>query len=159
VREYRHNLKTPARELRGSMTDAEQLLWSRLRRKQLHGVQFYRQKPLGPYIVDFFAPAAGLVIEVDGSQHLEPEHLKQDRARDRCLADEGVLVLRFHNRQVLLETDGVVERISSEILRRKSPPPPPFIKGGDRAFSCGGVKVTVTGLSAIINLNVNNNVE
>lgn len=97
MREYRHNLRTPARELRGSMTDAEQLLWSRLRRKQLHGVQFYRQKPLGPYIVDFFAPAAGLVVEVDGSQHHEPEHLKQDQARDRCLADEGVLVLRFHN--------------------------------------------------------------
>ena len=124
MREYRHNLKPPSRELRGNMTDAEQLLWSRVRRKQLHGVQFYRQKPVGPYIVDFFAPGAGLVIEVDGSQHGEPDHLEQDRVRDRCLADEGLLVLRFNNREVLLETDAVLERISGEILRRKSPLPP-----------------------------------
>jgi very-short-patch-repair endonuclease len=122
MREYRHNLKTPSRELRGDMTDAEQLLWSRLRRKQLHGVQFYRQKPLGPFIVDFFAPGAGLVVEVDGSQHLEPEYLEKDRHRDQCLADERLLVLRFDNRDVLLETDTVVERIAEEVQRRKSRP-------------------------------------
>lgn len=121
MREYRNNLKTPSRTLRDNMTDAEQLLWSRLRRKQLHGVQFYRQKPVGPYIVDFFAPGAGLVIEVDGSQHGEPEHLERDRMRDLCLADEGLLVLRFNNREVLLEIDAVLERISGEIQRRKSP--------------------------------------
>jgi very-short-patch-repair endonuclease len=121
MHEYRHNLKTPSRELRENMTDAEQLLWSRLRRKLLHGVQFYRQKPIGPYIVDFFAPGAGLVIEVDGSQHGEPEHLERDRMRDLCLADEGLLVLRFNNREVLLETDAVLERIFGEIQRRKSP--------------------------------------
>ena len=121
VREYRYNLKMPARELRANMTDAEQLLWYRLRRKQLHEVQFYRQKPVGPYIVDFFAPGAGLVIEIDGSQHNEPEHLERDRVRDQCLADAELLVLRFNNREVLLETDAVVERIYGEILRRKSP--------------------------------------
>lgn len=121
MREYRSNLKMPSRELRKNMTDAEHLLWSRLRRKQIHGIQFYRQKPIGPYIVDFFAPGAGLIVEVDGSQHGEPDHLEQDRVRDRCLADEGLLVLRFNNREVLLETDGVVERISSEIMRLKSP--------------------------------------
>lgn len=120
MREYCHNLKTPSRELRENMTDAEQLLWLRLRRKQLHGVQFYRQKPIGPYIVDFFAPGAGLVIEVNGSQHNEPEHLEKDRQRDRCLADEGLIVLRFNNREVLLETDAVLERISGEIQWRKS---------------------------------------
>ena len=125
MRNYSRNLKLPSCELRSNMTDAEQLLWSRLRRKQLHGVQFYRQKPLGPYIVDFFAPAAGLIIEVDGSQHREPDHLERDRQRDRCLCEEGLLVLRFDNRAVLLETDAVLERIGTEILRRvKSPPAP-----------------------------------
>jgi len=124
MREYRHNLKSPSRELRTNMTDAEQLLWSRLRRKQLHGVPFYRQKPIGPYIVDFFAPGAGLVIEVDGSQHSEPDHFERDRMRDRCLAEEGIFVMRFNNREVLLETDAVLERISEEIQRRKSPPAP-----------------------------------
>ncbi len=52
-------LKQPSRELRKSMTDAERLLWSRLRRKQINGVQFYRQKPLGNYIVDFYGPGFG----------------------------------------------------------------------------------------------------
>jgi very-short-patch-repair endonuclease len=121
MRDYRNNLKIPSRDLRGSMTDAEQLLWTRLRRKQVHGVQFYRQKPLGPYIVDFFAPSAGLVVEVDGSQHTEADHFERDRVRDQCLAEEGLLVLRFNNREVLLETDAVLERIAEEILRRKSP--------------------------------------
>ena len=124
MREYRRDLKMPSRELRGNMTDAEQLLWSRLRKKQLHGVQFYRQKPIGSYIVDFFAPGAGLVIEVDGSQHGETDHLKRDKIRDGCLADMGLLVLRFNNREVLLEINAVLERISDEILRRKSPPAP-----------------------------------
>ena len=53
------------------MTDAERMLWQRLRRKQIHGLQFYRQKPLLSYIVDFYCPQAALVIELDGSQHLE----------------------------------------------------------------------------------------
>ncbi len=64
---YDTNLKQLARKLRTDMTDAERLLWSRLRGKQVLGVQFYRQKPIGPYIVDFHAPASRLVIEVDGS--------------------------------------------------------------------------------------------
>ena len=55
------------------MTDAEQLLWSRLRRKQILGLQFYRQKPLLNYIVDFYCPAVNLVIECDGGQHYTAE--------------------------------------------------------------------------------------
>jgi very-short-patch-repair endonuclease len=123
MRDYRRNLKHPARELRENMTDAERLLWSRLRRKQL-GVQFYRQKPLGPFIVDFFAPGAGLVVEVDGCQHSEPNHLERDMQRDRNLLAEGLLVLRFNNLEVFQETDGVLERIAEEVERRKSPPAP-----------------------------------
>lgn len=67
---YDEELKHPARKLRSGMTDAERLLWSRLRGKQILGVQFYRQKPLGRYIVDFHAPAVKHVVEVDGSQHI-----------------------------------------------------------------------------------------
>ncbi|MCM2265029.1 MAG: endonuclease domain-containing protein [Desulfuromonadales bacterium] len=106
------------------MTDAEQLLWTRLRRKQLHGVQFYRQKPIGPYIVDFFAPSVGLVIEVDGCQHNEASHLERDRVRDQCLSDEGLSVLRFGNLEILQETTAVMEHISNQINQCKSPPPP-----------------------------------
>jgi len=63
---YSCSLKSKARRLRSELTDSESLLWSRLRRKQLMGVQFYRQKPVGDYIVDFYAPWANLVIELDG---------------------------------------------------------------------------------------------
>ena len=128
--EYSRNLKPPSRELRKKMTDAEQVLWSRLRGKQLNDVQFYRQKPIGPYIVDFYAHAAMLVIEVDGSQHYEPEHARKDADRDRCLSDEGFLVMRFDNLQVLQETDAVVEQIYRMIEERQIPPIAPLCKGG-----------------------------
>jgi len=116
--EYRTVLKEPSRELRSNMTEAERILWSRIRKKQLHGVQFYRQKPIGPYIVDFYAPAAKIVIEVDGSQHLDPEHFEKDKERDRYLAGEGLLVMRFDNAQVLSETESIVERLLEVILNR-----------------------------------------
>lgn len=111
VRTYAKGLKDNARCLRQNMTDSEQRLWSRLRGKQLLGVQFYRQKPLGPYIVDFYAPRVNLVVEVDGSQHFEAEHLKRDEVRDQFLAKQGLRVLRFDSRQMLIETDAVVETV------------------------------------------------
>jgi very-short-patch-repair endonuclease len=120
--DYNRTLKEPSRNLRNNMTDAERLLWSRLRCKQLLGVQFYRQKPIGNFIVDFFAPAAKLVIEVDGCQHLEAEHQASDELRDEFLAERGLLVLRFDNRQVLLGTDAVVARILDFVRERLNPP-------------------------------------
>ncbi|WP_263630523.1 endonuclease domain-containing protein [Geomonas agri] len=106
------------------MTEAEQLLWSHLRGKQLLGLQFHRQKPLGPYIVDFFAAAAQLVIEVDGCQHLEEEQCKGDAARDVSLKEQGLMVLRFDNRQVLVETTAVLEEIFRMCQQRANPPAP-----------------------------------
>ena len=145
--EYSRNLKEPSRELRKDMTEAEQKLWAHLRRKQIHGIQFYRQKPLGPYIVDFYAPAAKMVVEVDGSQHHEPEYLKKDAERDRYLADHGLLVLRYDNRQVLLETDAVIEAIERVCRARQIPPSPPLqrgeaIKSPFRKGDSGGLKET-----------------
>ena len=119
---YQRNLKPFARQLRSDMTAAEQQLWARLRRKQVCGLQFYRQKPLAGYIVDFYCPAAQLVIELDGSQHLEQQALEYDRLRTLVLEQMGLTVLRFDNRQVLLEMDavmavvwGVVERMSRRL--------------------------------------------
>jgi very-short-patch-repair endonuclease len=66
--QYHHHLKQPARQLRSQQTDAEQMLWQRLRRKQMHGVQFYRQRPIDQFIVDFYCHAAMLVIECDGNR-------------------------------------------------------------------------------------------
>lgn len=117
---YRRDLKPLSRDLRRAMTECERLLWSRLRRKQILGVTFYRQKPIGPFIVDFYAPAAKLVVEVDGSQHLEPEHAMRDADRDEYLASLGLSVLRFGNEQVLRQTDAVVEVIQAAVEARRA---------------------------------------
>ena len=131
---YKDQLKHKARQLRKNMTDSERVLWSRLRGKQLSDVQFYRQKPIGEYIVDFFAPKTKLVVEVDGSQHLEGEQAEKDRYRDEYLATVGLKVLRFNSREVLEETDAVVEviyRTMAEQLNREIPLDPPLRKGED----------------------------
>jgi len=114
---YNANLKSRARQLRQNLTDSESALWTRLRGKQLAGVQFYRQKPIGDYIVDFYAPKAKLVIEIDGSQHLEAHHAEKDGERDEYLCRLGLKVLRFNSREVLKETEAVVEVIYRTIRR------------------------------------------
>jgi very-short-patch-repair endonuclease len=86
-----------------------------LRGQQLAGVQFYRQKPIGDYIVDFYAPKAKLVIEIDGSQHLEAPQVAKDRERDEYLGRLGLTVLRINGRQVLKETKAVMELIYQAI--------------------------------------------
>ena len=115
---YKAHLKARARELRGKMTESERLLWSTLRRKRVLGVQFSRQKPIGEYIVDFYAPRAKLVVEVDGSQHLQANHARKDAERDAYLEDMGLKVLRFNSRQVLTQTDGVVQAIADAVSLR-----------------------------------------
>ena len=111
MKPYNKNLKQTSRDLRNNMTDAEKLLWSRLRGKQILGVQFYRQKPLLNFILDFYCPTENLVVECDGGQHYTNEGLEADRIRDEALAQLGLKVLRFDNRQVLKEIDAVVEMV------------------------------------------------
>ncbi len=93
------------------MTDAEQYLWLRLRHKQLKGLQFYRQKVIGQYIVDFYCPRANIVIELDGGQHYEEAGLNADRKRDENLSTMGLKVLRFSDREVFENIDAVMEKI------------------------------------------------
>lgn len=112
-----------ARELRRNMTDAERLLWSRLRRRQIHGRLFRRQHPIGPFIADFACAQAKLVIELDGGQHVERK--EKDAARTRWLADQGYRVLRFWNHHVLTEIDAVVQVVATAILETPLPNPPP----------------------------------
>ncbi len=117
---YNEKLKSNARRLRSNLTDAEILLWSRLRRKQLLNVQFYRQKPIGNYITDFYAPSAKLVIEVDGGQHFEEYHMQKDRKRDFFMEKQGLKVLRFDNLQVLQSTKDVMDVIFNTLELRVS---------------------------------------
>ena len=118
MKPYPSAQKTFARQLRSHPTDAEQHLWQRLRRKQIRGQQFYRQKPIGPYVVDFHCASARLVIELDGSQHFDTEHLISDQHRDAALAGMGLCVLRFDNLQVLKETEAVLQLIDESVQRR-----------------------------------------
>lgn len=103
------------------MTDAEQLIWSKVRRKQIDNFQFYRQKNIGQYIVDFYCPRGKLIVEIDGGQHYENEGMKKDQERDRYLQKLGFTVQRFSDIDVLKNIDGVVETIHEHL---KSPLPP-----------------------------------
>ncbi|MGH8307584.1 MAG: endonuclease domain-containing protein [Gammaproteobacteria bacterium] len=119
---YNSRLKMVARRLRSGMTDTESKLWSRLRRRQLCNVQFYRQRSIGQYIVDFYAPKAKLVVEVDGSQHLEPRGASADAIRNRFLTEQGLHVLHFHNLQILNELDAVTAGIHLAIIQHMGNP-------------------------------------
>ncbi len=93
------------------MTDAESLLWSKIKGKQLKGQQFYRQKIIGDYITDFYCPKAKLVIEVDGGQHYCIEGKEKDYRRDDYMAGAGITVLRFSDREALKDIDAVLQEI------------------------------------------------
>ena len=108
---YNTKLKKHSQELRKNMTDAEKLLWSKLRRKQLKGQQVYRQRIIGNYVVDFYCPASSLVIEVDGSQHYTDEGITKDKLRDDYMVNEGLKVLRFSDRDIFENLNGVLEKI------------------------------------------------
>ena len=110
---YDKQLKALSQHLRKNMTDAENTLWLKLRRKQLKGHQFYRQKIIGKYIIDFYCPKANLVIELDGGQHYSETGQAKDRTRDDVLTEMGIKVLRFSDRDVFENIDGVMEGIWS----------------------------------------------
>ena len=112
---YDKQLKPLSQHLRKHTTDAESLLWSKLRRKQLKGYQFYRQKIIGKYIVDFYCPKAHLMIELDGSQHYSEIGKKKDYIRDDALAKMGIKVLRFSDREIFKNVTGVMESIWSQL--------------------------------------------
>jgi very-short-patch-repair endonuclease len=102
-----------SRNLRKRQTDAENLLWRHLRKKQLEGLKFRRQHPIGKFVVDFVCLERQLILEIDGGQHaIEPE---KDNERDHWLISEGYKILRFWNNEVLENLPGVLEvvRINS----------------------------------------------
>ena len=105
--------KSRARTLRKSLTDVENKLWSQLRGRQVSGVKFRRQHPIGPFIVDFCCVERGLVVELDGSQHAERN--AADERRTRLIERSGYRVLRFWDSEVLINLYGVLERISEAL--------------------------------------------
>ncbi len=106
------DLTAISRKLRRDSTEAEKLLWNRLRAKQIDGLKFKRQVPVGNYIVDIVCFEKDLIIELDGGQHAEQS--EDDRVRDSWLHSQGFKVLRFWNNEVFANIEGVLETIRRE---------------------------------------------
>jgi very-short-patch-repair endonuclease len=115
---YNQNLKEISKGLRKRLTEAEKHLWDRLKHKHL-GYVFYRQKPIGDYIVDFYCNQTKLVVEVDGGYHLDNEAAGNDRLRNEYMKNLGLTVLRFNNKEVLENTDKVMEEIRKHMGESK----------------------------------------
>jgi very-short-patch-repair endonuclease len=102
-----------ARHLRGEMTPAEKVLWAALQGRKVAGLRFRCQHAIGPFVVDFFCPAAKLIVEVDGSIH--DQQVEQDAARTDYLTQLGYHVLRLRNEEVLTDLPSALTRIEQAV--------------------------------------------
>jgi very-short-patch-repair endonuclease len=114
-----------ARRLRKKMTEAEVVLWTFLRRKNLNGWKFRRQHPIGPHIADFACVAARLVVEVDGATHWTPDDLAHGKRRTAFMEGQGWSVVRVTNLDVFENLNGVWLTIERELPPPAASPPPP----------------------------------
>jgi len=124
-----------ARTLRSNLTDAEQFIWRRHRHRQIEDHKFRRQRPVGPYIVDFVCLEVKLIIEVDGGQH--SDNKTYDTVRDQWLEEKGYRVLRFWNNEVWSNIAGVME-----VIRCAVNEPPPVSSPGFGGGKYGGAGST-----------------
>ena len=113
------------RELRRNQTEAEKALWPWLGNKQFYGMKFFRQYSIGPYILDFYCPAAKLAVELDGGQHNQCENGEYDAARSEYLKGHGIEVTRFWDHEVLVDVQSILAGLALKI----TPPNLPFTKG------------------------------
>jgi very-short-patch-repair endonuclease len=111
------------RGLRSQGTAAENKLWYFLRAKRLEKLKFRRQHGVGPYIVDFYCPERGVVIEIDGDVHAFPESIARDRLRTDYLRKLGLQVIRYTNEDVLKNIDGVLQDLHNRLLPWRSTSP------------------------------------
>jgi len=110
----KHNaraLKSRRRELRAQLTQAEAILWRQLQRRQLRGRKFRRQHSVGPYVLDFYCPEERLAVELDGAAHDHEQAFRRDAFRTVYLNAAGIRVVRFENRDVVRNLEGVVAAI------------------------------------------------
>ena len=119
------------RRLRSNQTRAEQLLWTKFRSNQIHGLKFRRQHGIGSYIVDFFCPERSLVIEIDGDVHAIEAQQTKDLERENYLRSLGLQVLRYTNDEVINNLDGVLEDLIQQIFGNSTSPIPLLTKEGN----------------------------
>jgi very-short-patch-repair endonuclease len=110
IRETPQHDYAKARKLRREMSLPEVLLW-RLLRKQPEGIKFRRQHPIGPYVIDFYSPAAKLGFEIDGIAHDMGDRPQQDVVRDAWISDQGIVIVRIAAVEALKSVDRVAEAI------------------------------------------------
>ena len=108
------------RQLRASMPNAEVVLWSRLKGRQLLGCKFRRQYSVGSYVVDFCSAEIKLGIELDGDSHFQPGSREYDRSRQDFIESYGIRLVRVLNADVYENLDGVLEMIAREVLERRA---------------------------------------
>ena len=128
----RERVRVRARELRRVSPDAERTLWQRVRDRRLGGFKFRRQHPVGRCFADFACIEAGLIVELDGGQHFEPEAAGGDARRTAELHRLGFEVLRFTDRQALVETQAVLQ-VALDWMQRIHPHPNPLPQAGEGA--------------------------
>lgn len=119
-------LKQLARDLRKNQTDAEKLLWRHLRNRQLNGNKFKRQYYIDKFIADFICLESKLIIEIDGSQHVQ--RADADIKRTKILESKGFKVIRFWNNEILTHINGVLKVISDTLI---TPHPNPLPSRGE----------------------------
>jgi very-short-patch-repair endonuclease len=120
------------------MTDAERKLWWRLRELEIGNSHFRRQATVGPFYADFACHECKLVIELDGSGHMEADRIAADDARTQYLEAQGYRVLRFWNTDVLKEIDGVMSVIHDAVIATPALTPPTPDPSPPRARARGG---------------------
>jgi len=108
-------LKNNRKELRKNLTPAEAKLWNYIKNNQL-GFKFRRQHSFEYYILDFYCPQKMLAIELDGSPHDTEEGYAKDKSRDEDLLNKGINVLRFENKDVIKNLDGVLAEIKKHLV-------------------------------------------
>lgn len=122
---YNNEYKTRSRKLRKKETDAEKVLWSRLRARRFLRLKFRRQHPVDFYILDFYCRDKALAIELDGSHHMKKKQKQLDLKRDYALKLLGITTLRFFDNEVFQNLEGVLETIAASV----KPHPNPLLQG------------------------------
>jgi very-short-patch-repair endonuclease len=107
--------KQKRRTLRSNMTNAEKLLWQRIRKRQIKGKRFLRQFSVGEYVIDFHCPEIRLAIEVDGNTHNSKDEIEYDLTRQSEIENFGIIFLRIKNEEIFKNIDNVILKIMESI--------------------------------------------
>ena len=107
-------LESRRRDLRVKQTEAEKILWQKLRNRQIDGFKFFRQYSIGKYIADFYCSELRLVIELDGSHHYEENVFEYDKIREEFMKSLDIKTIRFSNLDVFKSLNEVMERVYFE---------------------------------------------